>query len=186
MIWPICPALASMPASAPRQRRRAQGITGDDGAATSALLNNPVGVAVDGSGNVFIADYANHRVQEVPAATGGGMTAGDMYTIAGSAAGTSGHSGNGGPAASALLDFPADVAADAAGDVYIADSGNNRIQEIYVSGGAKWGQAMTAGDIYTIAGQARRRADGPRLHRDAHRPRRKRRSRRCRVRPGRS
>jgi RHS repeat-associated protein len=129
------------------------GSSGDTGPAGSALLNNPVGVTVDGSGNVFIADFVNNRVQEVPAASGGGMTAGDMYTIAGSAAGTAGHSGDGGPAASALLLDPSDVTADAAGDVYIADSGNNRVQEIYVSGGARWGQSMTAGDIYTIAGQ---------------------------------
>jgi RHS repeat-associated protein len=131
-----------------------QGLSGDGGPAASALLDDPAGVAVDGAGDVFIADYANNRIQEVPAATGGGKTAGDMYTIAGSATGASGLTGDGGAATSALLDFPAGIAADAAGDVYIADSANNRVQEVFASGGSTWGQSMTAGDIYTIAGQA--------------------------------
>ena len=70
----------------------------------------------------------------MPATTGTqwgqSMTAGDIYTIAGSSSGTSGSSGDGGAATSALLDDPTGVALDSAGDLYIADSGNNRIQEV--------------------------------------------------------
>jgi len=130
------------------------GLAGDGGPAASALLNSPAGVAVDGAGDLLIADEVNNRVQEVPAAAGSGMTAGDMYTIAGSAAGTAGSSGDGGAAQNGLLRDPAGVTADPAGDVLIADSANNRIQEIPAKTGAQRGQAMTAGDIYTAAGSA--------------------------------
>jgi len=130
------------------------GSTGDGGPATAALLQTPTGIAVDPAGNLFIADQVNNRVQEVPAATGGGMTAGNIYTIAGSAAGTPGSSGDGGPATSALLQNPTGLTLDGAGDLYIADSANNRIQEVFAVGGATWGQHMTTGDIYTIAGTA--------------------------------
>src|SRR5262249_40853997 len=99
-------------------------------------------------------DYANNRIQEVPATTAGAMTAGDMYTIAGSSAGTAGSSGDGGKATSALLNGPFDVAADPAGNVYIADSTNNRIQEVPAASGPQWGTSMTANDIYTVAGQS--------------------------------
>src|SRR5258708_17282178 len=82
------------------------------------------------------------------------MTAGNIYVIAGSTTGTSGVSGDGGPAASSLLNQPQGVALDAAGDLYIADSYNNRVQEIPVTTGAQHGQQMTKYDIYTIAGSA--------------------------------
>ncbi len=130
----------------------AAGIAGDGGVATSALLSAPSGIALDGQGNLFIADNTNNRVQEVPAVTGGGKTAGDMYTVAGSSTGVSGSTGNGGPAASAKLQNPDGVTFDAAGDLYIADSANERVQEVPASTGTQWGQAMTAGDMYTIAG----------------------------------
>jgi RHS repeat-associated protein len=130
-----------------------QGSSGDGGAATSALLNDPASVAVDSDGDLYIADEVNNRVQEVPATTGGGMTAGDMYTVAGSSSGTAGSSGDGGAATSALLNDPVGIATDSVGDLYIADSANNRIQEVYTSGGSSWGQSMTAGGIYTITGQ---------------------------------
>jgi RHS repeat-associated protein len=136
----------------------ARGSSGDGGAATAALLKRPVGVAVDGAGDVFIADTGNNRLQEVAAATGTqfgqSVTAGDIYTIAGSASGSSGSSGDGGAAASALLNAPAGVAADGAGNVYVADAGNNRVQEVAAATGSQFGQSMTAGDIYTIAGSA--------------------------------
>jgi RHS repeat-associated protein len=124
------------------------GDSGDGGAATSALLNNPYGIAVDLAGNLYIADQGNNRIQQVSAATG------DISTIAGSATGTDGDTTTPGPATSALLSAPDGVAVDAKGDVYIADSGNNRVEEIFASGGQSWGQTMTAGDIYTVAGSA--------------------------------
>jgi hypothetical protein len=58
------------------------------------------------------------------------MTAGDIYTVAGSSSGASGHSGNGGAATSALLSFPSGVGTDVSGNLYIADYGNNRVQEV--------------------------------------------------------
>ena len=58
------------------------------------------------------------------------MTAGDIYTVAGSSSGTSGHTGDGGAATSALLDGPTAWRSTSAGDLYIADSGNNRVQEV--------------------------------------------------------
>lgn len=136
----------------------AWGDSGDGGPATSALLNQPWGLALDGSGNLFIADQGNNRVQEVPAASGTqfgiSMTANDMYTVAGSAAGTSGSSGDGGPAASALLNTPNKVRTDHAGNLYITDSQNFRVQEVPVATGTQRGQSMTAGYMYTITGLA--------------------------------
>ena len=142
----------------------APGTSGDGGLATSGLLYLPGGLAVDGSGNLFIADTGNNRVQEVPAATGTqfgvSMTAGHVYTIAGSVSGATGQSGDGGNATSALLNFDTMVRTDAHGDVYIADDANRRIQEIAAVTGTQFGQSMTAGDIYTIAGPATSRATG--------------------------
>jgi RHS repeat-associated protein len=132
------------------------GDTGDGGGGTSALLSTPFAVTVDGSGNVYIADDANNRVQELAATAhtqwGQAMKAGDVYTVAGSASGTGGDSGNTGPADGALLSAPAGVAVSAAGDLYIADGGNNQVREVPAASGTQWDQQMTNGDIYTVAG----------------------------------
>jgi hypothetical protein len=130
------------------------GDSGDGGLATSAKLSFPLGVALDSAGDVFIADSFNNRVQEIAATTHGSMTANDIYTIAGSSSGSSGHSGDGGAATSALLSVPTGLATDAAGDLLIADEGNDRIQEIPASSGTQWGTSMTAGDFYTVAGSS--------------------------------
>jgi RHS repeat-associated protein len=132
----------------------APGLSGNGGPATSALMGTPYAIAVDAAGDVFLADTPDAEVREVPAVTGGGMTAGDIYDIAGSATGVRGDSGDGGLATSALLDGPAGLGTDPAGNIYISDSNNNRIQEIAGSAHTQWGQPMTAGDIYTIAGSA--------------------------------
>lgn len=99
------------------------GFSGDNGPATSARLNSPLGIAVDASGNLYIADSGNSRIRQV--------SAGVITTVAGS--GTAGFGGDNGPAVSALLSSPHSVTVDAAGNFYIADSGNNRIRK--VSGG---------------------------------------------------
>jgi RHS repeat-associated protein len=134
------------------------GSSGDGGPATSALLSFPIAVAVDAAGNVYITDFSNSRIQEIAAATGTqrgkSMTANDIYTVAGSASGTSGSSGDGGAATSALLNLPWGLAIDAAGDIYIADENNNRIQEVAGTTGTQRGKSMTANDIYTVAGSA--------------------------------
>ena len=98
----------------------AVGFDGDGGPATSAALAFPYGVAVDGGGNVLIADSGNHRIRRVAVGTG------IITTVAGN--GTRGFSGNGGPATSAALANPYGVAVDGGGNVLIADSKNNRIR----------------------------------------------------------
>jgi trimeric autotransporter adhesin len=130
------------------------GFSGDGGPATSAELNLPTGVAVDGAGNLVIAEEDNNRVRVVAVTTGTfygqAMTAGDIYTVAGD--GNAGFSGDGGPATSAELDYPEGVLVDGAGNLVIADSHNNVIRVVAVTTGTFYGQAMTAGDIYTVAG----------------------------------
>ncbi|HET7013040.1 MAG TPA: RHS repeat-associated core domain-containing protein [Streptosporangiaceae bacterium] len=129
------------------------GNSGDGGPATSALLSNPFAVAADAAGDIFIAGGSTNQVQEVPASTGNGMTKGNIYRIAGSTTGAAGSTGDGGPATSSLLNDPSGVTIDAAGNIYIADASNYRIQEIAGSTHTQFGHALTKGDIYTIAGQ---------------------------------
>src|SRR6266853_1307754 len=93
--------------------------SGDNGPAISASLNDPIGVAVDAAGNVYIADTLHNRIRKV---TSNGI----ITTIAGS--GTACYSGDGGPAINAKLFFPHDVAIDSSGKVYVADTGNNVIR----------------------------------------------------------
>ncbi len=92
------------------------GYSGDGGSQLSAMLNNPSGVAVDASGNVFIADRSNHRIRKVD-------TNGTITTIVGN--GTGGYSGDGGGATNAKLYLPFSIAVDARGNLFIADQGNN-------------------------------------------------------------
>ncbi len=111
------------------------GRVGDNGLATAANLNQPQGVSVDGSGNPFIADTANHRIRRVDAFTGIITTlAGNGSTDAASGAG--GYAGDGGPASQAELNFPMTVAFDSAGSMYIPDSANNVVRVVTaVNGG---------------------------------------------------
>ena len=96
-----------------------EGFSGDGGPATEARLGSPSGVAVDGDGNLFIADFSNHRIRRVDAA-------GTITTIAGTDG--RGFSGDGGPADQARLHFPTSVAVDGAGKLYIADKLNHRVR----------------------------------------------------------
>jgi sugar lactone lactonase YvrE len=100
------------------------GFSGDGGPATSAQLNYPTGLAVDGSGNLFISDPGNHRVRKV-------NTEGLISTVAGN--GQFGYSGDGGSATSAQLS-PGGIAVDGSGNLFIVDSGNNRIRKITPDG----------------------------------------------------
>ena len=99
----------------------ALGMTGDNGQAANAELSNPQGVAVDSAGNVYIADSLAQVVRKVNA---GGL----ITTVAGNPRATS--LGDGGPATSAGLNAPTGVAVDGAGNLYIADSQNNRIRKV--------------------------------------------------------
>jgi uncharacterized protein (TIGR03437 family) len=107
-----------------------RGYSGDDGPATSATMNQPVGVAVDGTGNVYIADFNNNRIRRV--------TEGTITTVAGT--GAAGYGGDNGPAVNAQLNGPSDVAVDGDGNIFIADYGNHAIRR------------LSGGVISTIAG----------------------------------
>jgi sugar lactone lactonase YvrE len=110
------------------------GFSGDGGPATTAELDHPVCVAVDADGNLFICDPFNARVRRVDHASG------VISTVAGN--GTKGFSGDGGPATSAELQAPTGAAVDRSGNLFIADSFNNRIRRV----------DKTTGIITTVAG----------------------------------
>jgi hypothetical protein len=130
------------------------GYAGDGGPATSARLYYPQGVTVDSAGNLVIADTGNNVIRVAAGQDGTfygvPMTAGDIYTVAGT--GAQGFSGDGGPATTAGLAVPASVAVAAAGNLIIADYGDNRVRVVAGQDGTFYGVPMTAGDIYTIAG----------------------------------
>ena len=102
-----------------------QGSEGDDGPATEARLALPVAVATDTRGNLYVAEGGSHRIRRIDAN-------GVITTFAGT--GIPGYGGDGGPASRARLAYPAGVAADPAGNVYIADSWNHRIRRVSSSG----------------------------------------------------
>jgi sugar lactone lactonase YvrE len=97
------------------------GYTGDGGQATSAELNQPTVVTFDAAGNLFIADMFNGVIRKV-------NSMGIISTVAG--VGTNGFTGDGGQATAAKLDDPSGVAFDSFGNLYIADTGNNRIRKV--------------------------------------------------------
>jgi hypothetical protein len=101
------------------------GYSGDGGLATNASLCDSGGVAVDASGNLFIAGTGNNRIRQV-------STDGIIMTVAGNA--TNGYSGDGGAATNASLSNPSGVAVDASGNLFIADTGNNVIREVNAEG----------------------------------------------------
>ena len=113
--------------------------TGDHAAATAATLNTPSGVALDGAGNLYIADTGNNVIRRVDAVTH------VITTVAGNGSGLPGFGGDGTLATSGtvLLDGPQGISVDAAGDLYIADTNNQVVREVSAS----------TGDINTVAGE---------------------------------
>jgi sugar lactone lactonase YvrE len=140
VVWKIPP---SGPASIFAGSSSQAGYNGDNIAATSALLYIPNGVSVDPSGNVYICDSQNNRIRKVDAS-------GIISTVAGN--GTLGFSGDGGPATSAVLSQPSDVAVDSKGNIYIADRNNERIRVV-----------NSLGTIETLAGNGGFSYNGNRL-----------------------
>jgi len=108
------------------------GYTGDRSAATAATLNKPTGVFTDTAGNLYICDFGNNAIRKV-------TPTGIITTYAGT--GATGYVGDGGAATAATLYDPSGVCTDRAGNVYIADYGNERIRKV-----------TTAGIITTLAG----------------------------------
>lgn len=108
--------------------------TGDGGLAASATLNTPAGICLDGAGNLYIADSVNNVIRKITAATG------IIATIVGfknaEGAGTAGYGGDGGPASAALLNTPWGVTIDDLGYMYVADTFNHRIRRVNIEGGA--------------------------------------------------
>ena len=108
--------------------------TGDGGAATSATLSGPAGVAVASNGDVFVADVANNVIRKVAFATG------IISTVAGN--GAAGFSGDGGLATSAGIKTPQDIFVATNGDLYSADTGHHRVRKV----------TAATGIITTVAG----------------------------------
>ena len=145
----------------------AAGPAGDGGAAVGSAISQACGTVLDGAGNLVIAAAA--QVQVVAARTGTfygqPMTAGHIYTVAGNATNYryGEPPGDGGPATSAALSNAVDVAFDQAGNLLIADSGQEQdrqytpplgslVRVVAATTGTFYGQQMIAGDIYTVAG----------------------------------
>ncbi len=110
------------------------GISGSaDGTGSAARFNNPNGVAVDGSGNVYVADTCNHTIRKI-------TSAGVVTTLAGSAGSSGSADGTG---SAARFNYPYGVAVDGSGNVYVADTNNHTIRKI-----------TSAGVVTTLAGSA--------------------------------
>jgi len=137
------------------------GAPGAAGGGGSGALDAPQGLAVDPAGDLFIADTGYCRVREVPLRSGVQfgvpVVAGRPTTVAGSGscgtiAGASVATGDGGPAVDAVLWTPTALTLDGAGDLIIADRGNDSVREVAATSGTYYGVPIGAGDIGTVAG----------------------------------
>ena len=100
---------------------------GDGGPATNAYLDNPSAVALDSAGNLYIADYSNNAIRRVDAVTG-------IITTYAGVGSNGGYNGDSGPATTIRLNNPISIAFDAAGNLYIADRGNNLVRKVDTNG----------------------------------------------------
>jgi uncharacterized protein (TIGR03437 family) len=130
-----------------------RGSTGDGGPATGARLNVPLGIALDGAGNIYVAECFNPRIRKISAA-------GVITTVAGN--GASGYGGDGGPAVNAQLACPHGVAVDASGTLYIADTDNHRLRKVGPDGTIS---TIAGNGVYGFAGDG-----GPALNAQLYAP----------------
>ena len=105
------------------------GFSGDGAAATAATLNYPRGLALDKSGNIYVADSNNHRIRKITVSTG------IITTVAGVGASHTSGAVDNVAATETRLNFPRDIAVDANGNIYIADTHNNRVRKVTASTG---------------------------------------------------
>ncbi|MBS4098898.1 MAG: fibronectin type III domain-containing protein [Sulfuricella sp.] len=117
-----------------------------DGLATNSSLAYPSGITLDGRGNIYIADYYNHRVRKVSIDTG------LISTVAGNGTGT--YSGDGIPAISSSLKFPASLVLDVSGNLYISDMFNERIRMVNLGAGSSSASTPTAPQSISVTAGA--------------------------------
>lgn len=122
------------------------GTSGDGGAATAAQIDWPIGITFDAAGNLYVAAYNSHSIRKV-------NTSGIISTFAGTS-GSGGYTGDGGAATAAKISYPTDVAADAAGNIYISDWNNGLVRKVntldaistYAGGGSSFTDGIPATD----------------------------------------
>ncbi len=122
------------------------GYSGDNGPATSATLKTSWGVAVDSSGNIYIADCDNRSIRKVD------KLSGNITTVAGT--GVAGFSGDGGDATLAMLKYPYGVGVDSTGNIYIADSQNNRIRKVEAGASTSYTVSYISNGGSSVASQS--------------------------------
>lgn len=134
------------------------GDTGDGGPAASATLRDPISIAIDGAGNLYIADSLNNAVREVFASNG------TITTIAGqgfnNACDAGASCGDGSAATAAKLSQPRGVSVDQAGNVFISDTFDNRVRAICLANATLFNVSCAAGTIVTVAGNGSRALSG--------------------------
>jgi len=120
------------------------GYSGDNGPAVHAALYYPVGLAVSARGDLYVAEMGNSVIRKIAAGTG------TITTVVGT--GISGYTGDNAPARSATLNGPSGIAIDQAGNLYIADLGNNSLRAVFASGNIPAISNPVSGNIYTLVG----------------------------------
>jgi sugar lactone lactonase YvrE len=122
--------------------------SGDGGAAINASLYDPVDVAVDAAGNLFIADSGNNVIRKVDVNGIITTVAGNGYVNPIALAGS--YSGDGGSATNASLNYPDGVAVDASDNLFIADAGNNRIRKVAIASISTVTDSANVGLLFSV------------------------------------